>query len=146
MNFDIIINMDRVYKYLWNISKLLVDGIESYENYMMWQKQTTNIKDEIREEWNLIYSIRNEIEHPKNLTTTFFERIGNNIIVPQIIYKNKKYDLLQLATKSIQCVYIFVKAIIGASILYSKYVVPFTDEERTKIFLNEKNKMKNLDV
>ena len=146
MNFDIIINMDRVYKYLWNISKLLVDGIESYENYMMWQKQTTNIKDEIREEWNLIYSIRNEIEHPKNLTTTFFERIGNNIIVPQIIYKNKKYDLLQLATKSIQCVYIFVKAIIGASILYSKYVVAFTDEERTKIFLNEKNKMKNLDV
>ena len=53
---------------------------------------------------------------------------------------------LQLATKSIQCVYIFVKAIIGASILYSKYVVAFTDEERTKIFLNEKNKMKNLDV
>ena len=102
INFDIIVSMDRVNKYIWNISKLLVDDIESYEKYMCWQNKTTNIKSQIRDEWKLIYAIRNEIEHPENLNTTFFERIGENIVTPQIIYKSKKYDLLEIATKSLQ--------------------------------------------
>lgn len=137
INFDIIVSMDRVNKYIWNISKLLVDDIESYEKYMCWQNKTTNIKSQIRDEWKLIYAIRNEIEHPENLNTTFFERIGENIVTPQIIYKSKKYDLLEMATKSLQCVSIFLKIIIGASFLYSKYLVAFTDETRTKLFLNQ---------
>lgn len=81
--------------------------------------------------------IINEIEHPENLNTTFFERIGENIVTPQIIYKSKKYDLLEIATKYLQCVSIFLKIIIGASFLYSKYLVAFTDETRTKLFLNQ---------
>ena len=134
--FDVIISMDRVNKYIWNISKLLVDNIESYESYIAWQRKTINIPENVRAEWNLIYNIRNTIEHPENLTTTFFKRRGENSEIPQIIYKEKEYDLFELGMESLQCVYIFLETIIGASFLYSKYIVVFTDETRTKLFKN----------
>lgn len=132
--FDIIINMDRAYKYVWNIAKLLNDNIESYTGFTSWQKGKIKVSQEVIDNWDFIYSVRNLIEHPESLDTTFFKRNGANIITPKIIIDNKKYDLLQLGEKSLQSIFILSKGIIGASFLYSKYVVAFTDETRTKLF------------
>lgn len=87
--FNIIVDMDRANKYLWNISKILVDNIEKYKDYISWQEKTTKIGKEIREKWNLVYNIRNEIEYPKSLKTTSFARIKGGSVVPQIIYEEK---------------------------------------------------------
>lgn len=132
--FNIIIDMDRANKYLWNISKILVDNIEEYKQYVSWQEQTTKIGKEIREKWNLVYNIRNEIEHPTTLRTTSFARVKGGSVIPQIIYEGKNYDLLEIAKDALECVYIFLKAIMGASFLYSKYVVAFTDESRKILY------------
>ena len=132
--FNIIIDMDRANKYLWNISKILVDNVEGYKQYVLWQEQTTKIEKEIREKWNLVYNIRNEIEHPTTLKTTSFARVKGGSVIPQIIYEGKNYDLLEIAKYSLECVCVFLKAIMCASFLYSKYVVAFTDESRKILY------------
>jgi len=132
--FNIIIDMDRANKCLWNISKILVDNVEEYKQYVLWQEQTTKIGKEIREKWNLVYNIRNVIEHPTTLRTTSFARVKGGSVIPQIIYEGKNYDLLEIAKDALECVYIFLKAIMGASFLYSKYVVAFTDESRKILY------------
>lgn len=109
---DIIINMDRANKYIHSISSLLVDGIKEYKKYIEWQENTIKIQENIRKEWELIYKIRCKLEHPEELKTTFFERRGETILVPKIIYKNVEYDLLELGEKSIQYVYIFLRLLL----------------------------------
>lgn len=138
---DIIVNMDRANKYIWNISKLLVDRIESYKEYILWQEQVTNIEKDIRDKWDLVYDIRNEIEHPKNLKTTFFTRKRGKTISPEIIYNGINYDLLELSKNSLECVYIFFNTVMGASFLNSKYVIAFTDKERKILYTINKDKM-----
>lgn len=132
--FNIIVNMDRAYKYLWNITKDLIDNIKSYKDYISWQTKTTKIRTEINEKWNLIYDIRNEIEHPENIRTTMFFRTNGGSVIPQIIYRNKSYDLLELAQDSLQCMCVYFCVIFQAAFLNSKYVVAFTDESRRKIY------------
>ena len=133
--FDIIIYMDQAYKYIWNICKLLNDGVDSYNDYIEWQKGKIDVDPTIYNNWSTIYHIRNEIEHPSNsLSPTFLTKIKNIVVTPTITYNNKKYDMLNLAKSSIEILYTFAHLIIGASFLYSKYIVIFTDESRTKIF------------
>lgn len=132
--FNIIVNMDRCYKYVWNIAKLLNDNIESYNNFIEWQRGKININSEILKEWDFIYFIRNKIEHPEDLDTTSFQRtvIGNKS--PKIIIEEKEYDLLELGENSLTSVLVISKAIIAISFLYSKFVTCFTDETRTIIY------------
>lgn len=133
--FDIILAMDRAYKYIWGISKVLIDkNISSHENYILWQKQTTNISEEVREQWQFIYDIRNEIEHPFNRKITQFMRTENNCMTPQIIFKGNNYDLLEIAKTSLVCIHYFFKSIMCSSFFYSKYLVAYTDETRTIIY------------
>lgn len=131
---DIIVNMDRVYKYIWNIAKILNDNIESYSEFISWQKKNIKIDEDIFNEWDFIYLVRNEIEHPKNLKTTFFKRNELSIKTPKIIFQGKEYDLLDLGEKTLKCVFILSKAIISVAFLHSKYVICFTDENRTKLY------------
>ena len=105
--FNIIVNMDRTYKYLWNMVKDLIDNVESYKKYKLWQDRTTKIGKEINDRWSLIYDIRNEIEHPENIKTTMFSRVNGGSIIPQIIYENKSYDLLEIANDALQCMCIY---------------------------------------
>ena len=136
--FNIVVNMDRSYKYLWNIVKDLIDNVESYKEYESWQNKTTKIEKEINDKWGLIYNIRNEIEHPKNIRTTMFSRVNGESVIPQIIYENKSYDLLEIANDALQCMCIYFCIIIQAAFLNSKYVVAFTDESRKIIYGSEK--------
>jgi len=131
---DIIVNMDRVYKYVWNIAKILNDDIESYNKYLAWQSDKIKFNNDVLEGWKLVYSIRNELEHPKNIKTTFFRRIESNVILPKIIFNAKEYDLLELSEKALQYAFIILKSIIPVAFLYSKYVICFTDESRTKLY------------
>lgn len=131
---DIIVNMDRVYKYIWNIAKLLNDNIDSYQSFINWQQGKIIVENNILEEWNFIYSVRNEIEHPQNLKTTFFKRNESYVKTPKIVMNNIEYDLLELGEKSLQYVFILSKAIIPSAFLYSKYVVCFTDKTRTHLY------------
>ena len=135
--FNIIVNMDRSYKYLWNIVKDLIDNVESYKEYILWQNNTTKIGAEVYNKWDLIYNIRNEIEHPKNIRTTMFSRVNDGSVIPQIIYENKSYDLLELANEALQCMCIYFCTIIQAAFFNSKYVVAFTDESRKIIYGSE---------
>ena len=135
--FNIIVNMDRSYKYLWNIVKDLIDNVESYKEYILWQNNTTKIGTEVYNKWDLIYNIRNEIEHPKNIRTTMFSRVNGGSVIPQIIYENKSYDLLEIANEALQCMCIYFCTIIQAAFLNSKYVVAFTDESRKIIYGSE---------
>lgn len=132
--FDIIVNMDRCYKYVWNIAKLLNDNIRSYKEFVEWQKGKINVKQEVLECWNFIYSIRNKIEHPEDLNTTSFSKAKVTIEIPKIIIDNNEYDLLQLGEDSLVSVFIISKAIIAISFLYSKFVVCFTDEKRKILY------------
>ena len=132
--FDVIVSMDRVNKYICNIAKLLIDNITGYNEYLEWQRKTTNINEKIRDEWKLIYNIRCKIEHPNDLQTTMFTRKGENIDIPQVIYKGEHYDLLELSDKAIQYVFLFFKLNIGAAYLNSKYVIAFTDETRRILY------------
>ena len=136
--FNIVVNMDRSYKYLWNIVKDLIDNVESYKEYESWQNKTTKIEKEINDKWGLIYNIRNEIEHPKNIRTTMFSRVNGESVIPQIIYENKSYDLLEIANDALQCMCIYFCIIIQAAFFNSKYVVAFTDESRKIIYGSEK--------
>ena len=85
----------------------------------------------------MIYNIRNEIEHPKNIRTTMFSRVNGGSVIPQIIYENKSYDLLEIANEALQCMCIYFCIIIQAAFLNSKYVVAFTDESRKIIYGSE---------
>lgn len=131
---DIIVNMDRVYKYVWNIAKILNDDMDSYNKFLLWQKDKIKINNNVSEGWNLIYSLRNEIEHPQKMKTTFFKRTKSYIILPKAIVDSKEYDLLELGEKALLYAFILSKSIISASFLYSKYVTCFTDESRTKLY------------
>ncbi len=135
--FNIIVNMDRSYKYLWNIVKDLINNVESYKEYILWQKNTTKIGAEVYNKWDFIYNIRNEIEHPENIKTTMFSRVSGGSVIPQIIYKNKSYDLLEIANEALQCMCVYFCIIIQAALLNSKYVVAFTDESRKIIYGSE---------
>lgn len=137
---DIIVNMDRVYKYVHNIAKTLNDNIEKYKDFVFWQKGKIVVKQEIIDDWNFIYSIRNKIEHPDDLKTTFFTRHSKEATMPQVIISNQKYDLLNLAEKSLLSVFVLAKSIVAASFLYNKYVIAFTDETGTKLFSTFKQK------
>ncbi len=131
---DIIVNMDRVYKYVWNIAKLLNDDIDSYDKFINWQQGKIIVDKNILDDWKFIYSIRNEIEHPQNLKTTFFKRNELSVKTPKIIIKNIEYDLLELGEKSLQYIFVLSRAIISTAFLYSKYVICFTDETRTRLY------------
>ncbi|MBE6147754.1 MAG: hypothetical protein E7168_05450 [Firmicutes bacterium] len=131
---DIIVNMDRVYKYVWNIAKLLNDDIESYDKFITWQNGKIDIEKSILDGWKFIYSVRNVIEHPENLKTTFFKKNELYVKTPKIILNNTEYDLLELGEKSLQYVFVLSRAIISAAFLYSKYVICFTDETRTRLY------------
>lgn len=136
---DIIINMDKANKYIWNIAKTMVnDDLIDYKKYIEWRNTKTNIDKKIEERWKLIYKIRCEIEHPQNIKTTSFTKVNGGSVIPQIIYNNNNYDLFDLAYDSIRCVYVFFKAVMGASFLYSKYLIAFTDESRTIIYGDDK--------
>lgn len=132
--FDIIVNMDRCYKYVWNIAKLLNDNIKSYKNFTEWQQGKIKVDPEVLKEWDFIYSIRNKIEHPEDLNTTSFQRTLNGSKSPKIIIKEKEYDLLELGEKSLISVLVISKAIIAISFLYSKFAIYFTDETRTTLY------------
>ena len=141
--YEVIINMDQVHKYVWNICKLLNDNLSDYCSYIKWQKDKINVDEEVYEDWDRIYQIRNSLEHPnKLLSPTLLTKTSEGVIIkPMIIWKEKRYDLLDLAKKSIQISYIFARLVIGASFLYSKYTIVFTDENRTSIYstCNKKN-------
>ena len=94
------------------------------------ERKNNKYKKKVKEKWNLIYNIRNEIEHPKELKTTCFFRENGKVVIPKIIYKSKNYDLLELAEDSLICVYIFFKTIMWGSFLHSKYVKLCTDESK----------------
>lgn len=133
--YDIIINMDKVNKYIWNICKMLNDNVESYSSYIVWQKDKIIVDKRIYEDWDRIYQIRNCIEHPKKLLSpTFMKRNITNINKPSIIWEKKSYDLLELAKQSVEISYTFARLIIGASFLYSKYTKMVTDEERKILY------------
>ncbi len=139
--YDVIINMDQVYKYVWNICKLLNDDVEGYNDYLQWQKDKINIDSKIYDDWSIIYNIRNEIEHPgNNLFPTLITKVNNVVIIPTITYKGKKYDLLSLAKQSLEIASIFARLVIGASFLYSKYTKAFTDENRMNIYIGKEDK------
>lgn len=63
--YDIIINMDKVNKYIWNICKMLNDNVESYSSYIVWQKDKIIVDKRLYEDWDRIYQIRNCIKHQK---------------------------------------------------------------------------------
>lgn len=133
--YDIIINMDKVNKYIWNICKMLNDNVESYSSYIVWQKDKIIVDKRIYEDWDRIYQIRNCIEHPKKLLSpTFMKRNNTNINKPSIIWEKKSYDLLELAKQSVEISYTFARLIIGTSFLYSKYTKVVTDEERKILY------------
>ena len=137
--YDIIMNMDLVNKYVWNICKLLNDGVDGYKDYLEWQKDKINLDTNIYERWSIIYNIRNEIEHPSHsLSPTFLKKSNENIMLPTITYNNQKYDMLGLAMNSIEIAFIFARLVIGASFLYSKYTLTVTDENRTNLFIVKK--------
>lgn len=140
--YEVIINMDQVHKYVWNICKLLNDDLSKYSLYKEWQKNKINIGEEVYETWDIIYQIRNALEHPEKLLspTLLTKKSGNEILKPTILWKEKRYDLLDLAKQSIQISYNFARLVIGASFLYSKYTKTFTNENRTSIyFANDNN-------
>lgn len=134
--YDVIINMDQVYKYVWNICKLLNDNLSNYSMYIEWQKDKINVGEKIYEDWDRIYQIRNCLEHPEKLlsSTMLTKTVDKVILKPTILWKEKRYDLLWLARQSIQISYIFARLIIGASFLYSKYTKVITDENRTWLY------------
>ena len=68
--YDVIINMDQVYKYVWNICKLLNDNLSNYSMYIEWQKDKINVDEKIYEDWDRIYQIRNCLEHPEKLLSS----------------------------------------------------------------------------
>lgn len=134
--YDVIINMDQVYKYVWNICKLLNDNLSNYSMYIEWQKDKINVDEKIYEDWDIIYQIRNCLEHPEKLlsSTMLTKTVDKVILKPTILWKEKRYDLLGLARQSIQISYIFARLIIGVSFLYSKYTKVITDENRTCLY------------
>ena len=128
MTSDIIINMDKVNKYIFSIVKLHIDNISFRKNYISWINGTTNIENEFIDRWILIRDIRNKFEHPDDLETTFFSRTQSGVVFPEIEHNGKYYDLLELSENSLLCICLFFKGIIGAALLHSKYLVMFTDE------------------
>lgn len=138
--YEVIINMDQVHKYVWNICKLLNNNLPNYSLYKEWQKDKINIDEEIYKSWDRIYQIRNCLEHPGKLLspTLLAKKSENEILKPTILWEEKRYDLLELAKQSIQISYIFARLVIGSSFLYSKYTKVITDENRTSIyFIND---------
>ncbi len=137
MTFDIIKNMDIVNKYIFSVFKIHVDGINNFKTeYVNWIKRTTKIEDNVIERWILIHNIRCKLEHPESLETTFFSRTQSEVILPKIKYEEEFYDLLQLAEDALSCICLFFKAIIGATLLYSKYLIAFTDESGNALYRN----------
>ena len=134
--YDVIINMDQVYKYAWNICKLLNDNLSNYSLYIKWQKNKINVDDRIYDDWNIIYKIRNCLEHPEELLspTLLTKTADGTVLKPTILWKGNRYDLLDLAKQSIQISYIFARLVIGSSFLYSKYTKLVTDENRTCLY------------
>jgi len=135
---DIIVNMDRAYKYAWNIAILLNEDVEEYKKFLIWQKDKLNISQDVYDVWELIYNIRNNIEHPVKLQTTFFRRNNGNVISPKIIYEGNEYDMLELGESAMKSVLILSQRIIAVSFLCGKYTVAFTDEARKKLFVSKR--------
>ena len=137
--YEVITNMDKANKMVWNICQKLNDGVGSYDSYIKWQKDKINVDKEIYDDWTIIYNVRNEIEHPKELlSASLLRKVSNNKIeLPSIDWDGKKYDLFSMARQSIEIVSIFARLVIGASYLYSKYTLVLTDETRTSLFINK---------
>lgn len=126
---DIIINMDRVHKYVWCIVKLLNDNADTYDNYEFWKRCIARIENDTLNKWQVIYQIRNELEHPSGFYFTHFKRSIYGIDRPKIVLANNEYDILILAENSLKCIFeIFCKNIEKA-FFYSKYTICFTDKK-----------------
>lgn len=93
--YDIIISMDQVNKYIWNICKLLNDNIDSYDSYIEWQKDKINVDKKIYDDWKRIYQIRCCLEHPTELLSpTFMKKI--TLLLKNQLYYGKRKNMIYL--------------------------------------------------
>ena len=134
--YEIITSMDQANKMIWNICKKLNDNVNSYNSYLIWQEGKFNIDKKIYDDWDIIYKVRNEIEHPSGLLSpTFLCKLPNGKIgLPIIKWDKKKYDLQNIAEHSIKIISIFARLVIASSFLYSKYTLAVTDKTRTILY------------
>ena len=85
---------------LLELSKILNVNINCIREYD-FTKTEDIIYFLLLDSWKFIYSVRNVIEHPENLKTTFFKKNELYVKTPKIILNNTEYDLLELGEKSL---------------------------------------------
>ena len=131
---NIIVNMDRVNKYIMNVVNIHIDNISKYSKYKDWVIQNTNISEDIIEKWLFVYKIRSEFEHPEEIQTTNFSHGSKRTKCPEILIEGKTYDLLTLAEDAVFSIALFYKVIISTALLHSKYLILYTDEKGKNLY------------